>query len=92
MKFNYKQSGAALFTALIFLMILTLAGVTALRNSGLSERMSSNAQMSQMAFNAAESAMDRYIAEYNYNVSATATTETEVTTKVAHLAKRFCIR
>ena len=86
-KQSYKQSGAALFTALIFLMILTLAGVTALRNSGLSERMSSNAQLSQMAFNAAESAMDRYIAEYNYNVGANAVSETEVANKVAHLAK-----
>ena len=69
-KYMYRnnQSGAALFTALIFLLILTLIGVTALRNSGLSERMSTNSQISQMAFNAAESAANRYKAEYNYNV------------------------
>jgi Tfp pilus assembly protein PilX len=67
-----KQKGAALFTALIFLLILTLIGVTALRNSGLSEKMSANSQIAQMAFQAAESAANRYQAEYNYNVSAPA--------------------
>jgi len=81
-----KQTGAALFTALIFLLVLTLIGVTALKDSGLSERMSANAQISQMAFNAAESAMDQYIAEYNSNVNAVATTETEVDDKVQRLA------
>ena len=87
MTLKNNQTGAALFTALIFLLILTLVGVTALRNSGLSERMSTNAQLSQMAFNAAESSMDRYIAEYNYNVGAVAVSETEVAAKVAYLAK-----
>jgi len=81
-----KQTGAALFTALIFLLVLTLIGVTALKDSGLSERMSANAQISQMAFNAAESAMDQYIAEYNSNVNAVATTETEVDDKVLRLS------
>lgn len=87
MNSGHNQSGAALFTALIFLLILTLIGTTALRDSGLSERMSTNAQISQMAFNAAESAMDRYIAEYNYNVNAVAVSETEVSDKVTHLGK-----
>jgi Tfp pilus assembly protein PilX len=87
MEFQQKQSGAALFTALIFLMILTLLGVTALRNSGLSEKMSANAQISKMAYNAAESAMDRYIAEYNYNVAAlTTSSETDVGLKIAYLS------
>lgn len=81
-----KQTGAALFTALIFLLILTLIGVTALKDSGLSERMSANAQISQMAFNAAESAMDRYIAEYNYNINAPASTEAEIDTRTAYTA------
>lgn len=84
---NMKQSGATLFTALIFLLILTLIGVTALRESGISERMATNSQISKMAYNAAESAMDTYIAEYNYQVSTVATTETEVNTKTAYLAK-----
>lgn len=82
-----QQQGATLFTAMIFLLILTLVGLTALRNSGLSERMSANAQINQMAFNAAESAMDRYIAEYNYNVNTPVVTETEISNKVLRLAK-----
>ena len=69
---NY-QSGVALFTALIFLLILTLIGVTALRNSGLSERMSTNAQIAQMAFNAAESAANRYKSEYNFKIDSVTT-------------------
>ena len=81
-----KQTGAALFTALIFLLILTLIGVTALKDSGLSERMSANAQISQMAFNAAESAMDRYIAEYNYNINAPAVTEAQIDLRTTYTA------
>ncbi|MFT5452436.1 MAG: hypothetical protein ACI9N9_001928 [Enterobacterales bacterium] len=87
MKISNNQTGAALFTALIFLLILTVLGATALRNSGLSERMSTNSQISNMAFNAAESAMDRYIAEYNYNVAATAVGETNINLKTTYLAK-----
>ncbi len=85
-KYKNRQTGAALFTALIFLLILTLIGVTALKDSGLSERMSANAQISQMAFNAAESAMDRYIAEYNYNINAPASTEAEIDRRTAYTA------
>jgi Tfp pilus assembly protein PilX len=81
-----KQTGAALFTALVFLLILTLIGVTAMRDSGLSERMSSNAQVSQMAYQAAESAIDRYIAEYNYNVHSPALAEADVDLKIAFLS------
>ena len=81
-----KQKGAALFTALIFLLILTLIGVTAMRDSGLSERMSANSQVSQMAFMAAESAINRYVSEYNYNVHAPAVAEADVDLKVAYLA------
>ena len=85
MNITKNQSGAALFTALIFLLILTLIGLTALREGGLSERMSTNAQISSIAFNAAESAIDRYVAEYNYNVSTIATTEDQINLKEARL-------
>lgn len=86
MKHLSRQSGAVLFTALIFLLILTLTGVTALQNSGLSLRMSANAQIRQMAFNAAESAMDQYISEYNYNLGVPTTDKASIDAKMAYLA------
>ncbi len=60
------QAGVVLLAALIFLLILSLVGLTALQNSRLSRQMTANAQLSSMSLNAAESSISRYIAEYNY--------------------------
>jgi type IV pilus assembly protein PilX len=51
------QTGAALITGLIFLVILTLLGITAMQTSTLEERMSGNARDRNLAFQAAEAAL-----------------------------------
>lgn len=51
------QAGAALVTGLIFLVILTLLGVTAMQTSTMEERMSGNARDRNIAFQAAEAAL-----------------------------------
>ena len=52
-----KQSGAALISGLIFLVVLTMIGVTAARMSSLEERMSGNMRDRSIAMQAAEMAM-----------------------------------
>lgn len=54
--FVKKQNGAALFIALIFLVIITLIGVTALRTSTLELLMAGNEQERRIALDAVESA------------------------------------
>jgi type IV pilus assembly protein PilX len=51
------QSGAALITSLLFLLVLTLTGATAMLLSTLEERMSGNLRDRNLAFQAAESAL-----------------------------------
>lgn len=48
------QQGAALLTGLIFLVILTLLGISAARMAGLEERMSGNMRDRSLAMQAAE--------------------------------------
>ncbi len=52
-----RQSGAALITGLIFLVVLTMIGVTAARMSTLEERMSGNMRDRSIAMQAAELAL-----------------------------------
>ncbi len=52
-----KQSGVVLIVSLIFLVILTLVGVTAMNVTSLEERMSANFKDQQLAFQAAEAAL-----------------------------------
>jgi len=49
-----RQSGAALITGLIFLVVLTMIGITAARMSTLEERMSGNMRDRSIAMQAAE--------------------------------------
>ncbi|MFZ5483227.1 MAG: pilus assembly PilX family protein [Pseudomonadota bacterium] len=51
------QRGAALIIGLIFLVLLTLIGVTAVGVSSLEERMSGNTRDQLLAFNAAEAGL-----------------------------------
>ncbi|HEY9098825.1 MAG TPA: PilX N-terminal domain-containing pilus assembly protein [Thiobacillus sp.] len=51
------QSGAALVTGLIFMVVLTLLVVSAMRGAILEERMSGNARDADLAFQAAEAAL-----------------------------------
>ncbi len=52
-----RQRGAALVTSLLFLLIMTVIGVTALLVATLEERMSGNLRARNLAFQAAESAL-----------------------------------
>ena len=52
-----RQSGAALISGLIFLVVLTMIGVTAARMSTLEERMSGNMRDRAIAMQAAELAL-----------------------------------
>ncbi len=54
---NSRQSGAALISGLIFLVVLTMIGVTAARMSTLEERMSGNMRDRSIAMQAAELAL-----------------------------------
>ena len=51
------QRGAALAISLIFLLVLTLVGVTAMSTTTMQERMAGNLRDTGMAFQAAESAL-----------------------------------
>lgn len=51
---KHRQSGAALITGLIFLVVLSMIGVTAARMSTLEERMSGNMRDRAIAMQAAE--------------------------------------
>lgn len=51
---SWQQRGAALITALIFLIILTLLGLTAMQTSSLEERMSGSARNRSLAIQAGE--------------------------------------
>ncbi len=53
-----QQRGATLFTALIFLIMLSLLGLNVAQMSTLEERMSGNARNRELAFQAGESAIE----------------------------------
>jgi type IV pilus assembly protein PilX len=56
-KTRFRQSGSALIVSLIFLLVMTVIGVAAMRNSIMQERMSGNARDWNLAFQAAEAAL-----------------------------------
>ena len=51
------QQGVVLVVCLIFLLVLTVLGVTAMRTTQLEERMAGNARNGKIAFQAAEAAL-----------------------------------
>lgn len=51
------QGGAALIVALVFLLILTILGVTAMSGANLQEKMAGNLQDQNLAFQSAETAL-----------------------------------
>lgn len=52
-----REHGAVLIVALIFLVIMTVLGVTAMRTTTLQERMAGNVRDSNLAFQSAEAAL-----------------------------------
>jgi len=57
----HKQNGAALFTSLIFLSILTIIGISALSRTKLEGLLSHNYKHSMKVFQATESAIEKVI-------------------------------
>lgn len=55
--FPVRQHGVALVLALVFLLLLTLIGITALNTTALEEKMANNTKDRNLAFQAAESAL-----------------------------------
>jgi len=55
--FPHREKGAVLIVALLFLVMLTLLGVTAMTSSTMEERMAGNARDTSVAFQAAEAAL-----------------------------------
>ncbi len=54
---RHRQQGVALIMAMVFLMILTIIGVTVMSTTSLQEKMAGNVQDKHSAFQAAESAL-----------------------------------
>lgn len=64
-----SQQGATLIVALIFLLVMTAAGVTAVRFATFEERMTSNTQFSNQMFQQAQSELRAHMLEFNTNVA-----------------------
>ena len=60
---NNNQQGAALITALVMLVILTMLGLSSMSTNTMEERMAANTQESNRAFQAAESGLDQGYAD-----------------------------
>jgi type IV pilus assembly protein PilX len=54
---RHKESGAVLITGLIFMVVLTIIVISALRSATLEERMAANARNRQLALQAAEAVL-----------------------------------
>lgn len=68
-----SQNGAALITGLIFLVVLTLISLSAIKSTSLEERMAGNARDQDVAFQAAEAGVRdamKSLAALNSNPSA----------------------
>ena len=63
------QQGAVLLVALIFLVVLTVAGVTAMRFATIEERMASNVQFRNQAFQSALSELRYQLLALNQNLA-----------------------
>ncbi|WAC42995.1 PilX N-terminal domain-containing pilus assembly protein [Pseudomonas sp. SL4(2022)] len=63
------QQGATLIVALVFLLILTVAGVTAVRLSTTSEHMASNSQFRGSAFQLAQSELKAQVLNMSANIA-----------------------
>ena len=61
----FRQRGASLIVALIFLLVLTAAGLTAVRFATLEERMASNTQFRNMAQQLAQSEIRAQLTTFN---------------------------
>jgi len=61
-KFAAKQDGAALLVALVLIFLLTILGISAMRDSTLETQLVANAVHKEVSFQSAESATDTVLA------------------------------
>ena len=67
-----RQHGAALITALVMLVILTMLGLSSMSTNTMEERMSANSQEINRAFQTAESGLDMAYANVDsFNINNT---------------------
>lgn len=67
-----SQAGAALITALVLLVILTMLGLSSMSTNTMEERMAANSQEMNRAFQAAESGLDLAYADVDsFNLNNT---------------------
>jgi Tfp pilus assembly protein PilX len=67
-----RQRGAALITALVLLVILTMLGLSSMTTNTMEERMASNAQEKNRAFQAAESGLNMaFTKQDSFNINNT---------------------
>lgn len=67
--YRTRQRGAALFTALIMLVAVTLVTLASLGTSLLELRMSGNEEMTMQAFQISQAGIDEIIRDHSNNVS-----------------------
>lgn len=81
MRIQKKQNGAALITALFFLIILTMLALTSMNMNIMDEKMASNSQQKNRLFQSAESAL--VVAMNDENSADTSNTWTNPYTQTA---------
>jgi len=61
-----QQQGLALFTIMIFLLILTVIGISSMQTSSLQQMMAGNMQWNNIAFQAAETGLNTTVENNNW--------------------------
>ena len=73
MMLNYSPinrcQGAVLVVSLLLLMVITILGIAGLSNTTFEERMASNAQFMERAFQAANSEIENKLGEFRDDIS-----------------------
>ena len=67
--FKQRQQGATLIVALVFLVVLTAAGVTAMRFASVEERMASNSQFRNQTLQLVQSELRAQLLAFNQNLA-----------------------
>ena len=62
----YQQRGLALFTIMIFLLVLTIIGISSMQTSSLQQIMAGNMQWNNIAFQAAETGLNSTVENNNW--------------------------
>lgn len=73
-----RQAGATLIVALIFLVVLTIAGITAMQFSTMEERMAGNSQSRNEVFQDAQNWIQRNLTQLNADLSGRARLQTAI--------------